>query len=417
MFEQDFINNEERWRSFMAAAQPEKDVPWPWSEDDGKIESLLSLTGVAPDNLTALFRAARQMLVIKIFRPDRLLQSVTIFTDLAFNVDLASQADYDVQAVVTEQVGPTHPVAFASVPGYDASYRVENLCRSMGVNCASVALGSAEGFTLADQAIAEAARTGSWVLLKNVHLAPGWLTQLEKRLHSLSPNQNFRLFLTMETNPVIPVNILRQSRIIMNEPPPGVRANLLDTLRGIPQSLISSGPAEQPRLFFLLAWFHSVVQERLRYLPLGWSKGYEFNDSDFDAALNTINSWITALAKGKANVDPAHIPWIAIRTLIKQAVYGGRVDSDYDQRVVDAFVDRIFTPRAYDPDFKLVEVGNGQPSVSIPEGTQMSHFIEWAHGLPDREPPSWLSLPSTAEGVIAAVEGKSKRCRPILICD
>ncbi|KIR72005.1 dynein heavy chain 1, cytosolic [Cryptococcus deuterogattii CA1014] len=387
----DLIDNEERWRSFMAAAQPEKDVPWPWSEGD------------------ALFRAARQMLVIKLFRPDRLLQSMTVFTDLAFNIDLASQADYDVQAVVTDQVGPTHPVAFASVPGYDASYRVENLCRSMGVNCASVALGSAEGFTLADQAIAEAARTGSWVLLKNVHLAPGWLSQLEKRLHSLSPNQNFRLFLTMETNPVIPVNILRQSRIIMNEPPPGVRANLLDTLRGIPQSLISSGPAEQPRLFFLLAWFHSVVQERLRYLPLGWSKGYEFNDSDFDAALNTINSWITAFAKGKANVDPAHIPWIAIRTLIKQAVYGGRVDSDYDQRVVDAFVDRIFTPRAYDPDFKLVEVANGQPSLYIPEGTQMSHFIEWAHGLPEREPPSWLSLPSTAEGVIAAVEGKKMR--------
>ncbi|OWZ39026.1 dynein heavy chain 1, cytosolic [Cryptococcus neoformans Tu259-1] len=387
VLEQDLINNEGRWRLFMAATQPEKDVPWPWSEGN------------------ALFTAARRMLVIKIFRPDRLLQSMTIFADLAFDIDLAVQADYDVQAVVTEQVGPTHPVVFVSVPGYDASYRVENLCRSMGVNCTSVALGSAEGFTLADQAIAEAARTGSWVLLKNVHLAPGWLAKLEKRLHSLSPNHNFRLFLTMETNPVIPVNILRQSRIIMNEPAPGVRANLLDTLRGIPQSLSSSGPAERPRLFFLLAWFHSVVQERLRYLPLGWSKSYEFNDSDFDAALNTINSWITALAKGKANVDPVQIPWVAIRTLIKQAVYGGRVDSDYDQRVVDAFVDKIFTPRAYDPDFKLVELDEGQPGLSIPEGTQMSHFIEWAHGLPEREPPSWLSLPPTAEGVVAAAEG------------
>lgn len=47
MLEQDLINNDERWRSFMAAAQPEKDVPWPWSEGDGKIESLLSLTDAA----------------------------------------------------------------------------------------------------------------------------------------------------------------------------------------------------------------------------------------------------------------------------------------------------------------------------------------------------------------------------------
>ena len=43
----------------------------------------------------------------------------------------------------------------------------------------------------------------SWVLLKNVHLAPQWLVQLEKKLHSLTPNPNFRLFLTMEINPKV----------------------------------------------------------------------------------------------------------------------------------------------------------------------------------------------------------------------
>ena len=28
-------------------------------------------------------------------------------------------------------------------------------------------------------------------------------------------------------------------------------------------------PNERTRLYFLLAWFHAVVQERLRYCPLG----------------------------------------------------------------------------------------------------------------------------------------------------
>ncbi|OCF56381.1 dynein heavy chain 1, cytosolic [Kwoniella mangroviensis CBS 10435] len=385
VLEQDLEANAEEWKDFSVSATPEKAVPWPWTEANG------------------LFTAARHMTIIKLFRPDRLIQAVSAFADLAFGSDLANQAEYDLQTVVVNEIGPAHPVALASVPGYDASYRIDNLCRAAGTACASVAMGSAEGFTLADQAIANAARTGSWVLLKNVHLAPGWLAQLEKRLHSLSPNRNFRLFLTMETNPVIPVNILRQSRIIMNEPPPGVRANLLDTLKGIPQARITTGPAEKSRLFFLLAWFHAVVQERLRYLPIGWSKGYEFNDSDFDAALNTIDSWLTALAKGKANVDPAQIPWVALCTLIKQAVYGGRVDSDYDQRVVDAFVDRIFTARAYDPDFKLVEYVDG--GLNVPEGTQMSQFIQWAQALPEREPPAWLNLPGTAEGLVAAAEG------------
>jgi dynein heavy chain 1 len=348
----------------------------------------------------------------KLFRPDRLTQAFSEFSNKAFGEDLTEQTGYDIAAMVKGELGPTNPIALTSVPGYDASYRVDNLCRAVGATCTSVAMGSVEGFRLADQAIASAARTGAWVLLKNVHLAPSWLAQLEKRLHSLSPSKSFRLFLTMETNPVIPINILRQSRVIMNEPPPGVRANLLDTLRGLPQNRLTTGPAEKARLFFLLAWFHAVVQERLRYLPLGWSKGYEFNDSDFDAALNTIDLWLNALSKGKANIDPAQIPWVALKTLVKQAVYGGRVDSDFDQRVVDAFVDRIFSPRAYDPDFALVE-----GSLAVPEGTQIGQFITWAQALPEREPPAWLSLPASAESVVAAAEGEPTCVRDETVAD
>lgn len=68
-----------------------------------------------------------------------------------------------------------------------------------------------------------------WVMLKNVHLAPGWLVQLEKKLHSLHPHPQFRLFLTMEITPRLPVNLLRAGRVFVFEPPPGVRANLLRT--------------------------------------------------------------------------------------------------------------------------------------------------------------------------------------------
>ena len=42
-----------------------------------------------------------------------------------------------------------------------------------------------------------------WVLLKNVHLAPQWLVQLEKKLHSITTHSSFRLFLTMEINPKV----------------------------------------------------------------------------------------------------------------------------------------------------------------------------------------------------------------------
>lgn len=308
--------------------------------------------------------------------------------------------------MVSKEIAASSPICLCSVPGFDASYRVDALVASAAVKCTSVALGSQEGFTLADQAIATAARTGDWVLLKNVHLAPAWLSQLEKRLQSLQPNPSFRLFLTMETNPSIPINILRQGRVLMNEPPPGIRANILESLRTITPDRLKSGPAEKTRLYFLLAWFHAVVQERLRYAPLGWSKIYEFNDSDQESALLTIDSWIATAAKGRANVDPAVIPWDAIRSLLRESVYGGKVDTQFDQALLDSFVALLFSPRAYDVNFELVPASGHGAALLMPDATRMDQFIEWTKTLPEQEPPSYLALPPSAERVIATAQGQ-----------
>ncbi|KAM0792972.1 hypothetical protein ACM66B_002727 [Microbotryomycetes sp. NB124-2] len=379
--------HESEWRAFLASSQPEAQVPEVWS------------------GATATSKLLRNMLIVKCLRPDRLLQSVAIFVNGVFGRDLFLEVTYDFAQVVQDEVEAASPICLSSVPGYDASYRVDSLVAQVGAKCASIAMGSHEGYSLADQAIAAAARTGNWVMLKNVHLSAAWLGQLEKRLHSLNPNKAFRLFLTMETNPKIPVNILRQGRVLMNEPPPGIRANILESLRSIPPARLANGPAEKARLYFLLAWFHAVVQERLRYVPLGWSKVYEFNDSDQTAALATIDSWIATAAKGRANVDPAAIPWDAIRCLVRETVYGGKVDNEFDQALLDSFVGYFFSAKAYDANFELVPATENEAALLAPEATRMEHFVEWTARLPEQEPPSYLGLPSSAERVIAATQG------------
>jgi len=65
------------------------------------------------------------------------------------------------------------------------------------------------------------------VLLKNVHLAPQWLGELEKEIYKLQLNTNFRLFLTMEINPKVPTTLLRASHVFVFEPPSGIKAALL----------------------------------------------------------------------------------------------------------------------------------------------------------------------------------------------
>lgn len=61
--------------------------------------------------------------------------------------------------------------------------------------------------------------------------------------------------------------------------------------------LYVQAPNERARLYFLLAWFHAVIQERLRYAPLGWSKKYEFGESDLRSACDTIDTWLDDTAK------------------------------------------------------------------------------------------------------------------------
>ncbi|KAM6498345.1 dynein heavy chain protein 1 [Amanita muscaria] len=387
--QQHFKEHQDQWVPFLSSDAPELCIPRPWEAN------------------TAVLEAIRTVLIIKCFRPDRLLQAITLYVKTVFEADLSVEASYDLNTIVANEISCSTPVALVSVTGYDASYRVEHLIKLTGARSTSVAMGSQEGFTLADQAIAAASRQGTWVLLKNVHLAPSWLGQLEKKLQTLNAHRNFRLFITMEANPSIPVNILRQSRLFMNEPPPGIKANMLDSLRSIPSSRLTQGPAEKIRLYFLLTWFHAVIQERLRYVPLGWTKTYDFNDSDLAAAFGTIDNWLNRVGKGRANIDPANIPWDALRTLIKQSVYGGRIDSDFDQRLLDSFVDALFTPEAYNVYFDLVPNTGGTQVLNAPDGTKLERFMTWVQALPDREPPAWLSLPPTAERVIAIAQGNA----------
>lgn len=249
------------WEPFFTEEIAERFVPSVWEEGTGAND-----------------RALRSLLLVKLFRMDRFVPTAEKYVATVFGPDIF-EITSDLKDVVA-QVGATSPIALASSPGFDASYKVENLVEQLQTTCANIAMGSNEGLESADKAISNAAATGNWVLVKNVHLAPSWLQSLEKRLESLKPHSNFRLFLSMESSPKIPVNLIRASRVLMYEQPAGVRANMKDSLSTL-SLRASKPPVEKARIYLLLCFLHAVVQERLRYAPsLGWKSFWEFNDSD-----------------------------------------------------------------------------------------------------------------------------------------
>ncbi|XP_034530779.1 cytoplasmic dynein 1 heavy chain 1 [Notolabrus celidotus] len=391
----DLVSNveaDEQFFMWIESNTPELAVPYLWSEEKQS---------------TSIGQAVHQLLLIQAFRPDRVLAMSHIFVSKVLGESFMNiiEQPLDLANIVDMEVKPSTPVLMCSVPGYDASGLVRDLAAEQNKQITSISIGSAEGFNKADRDINTAVKSGRWVMLENVHLAPGWLMQLEKKLHSMQPHASFRLFLTMEINPKVPVNLLRAGRIFVFEPPPGVKANMLRTFSSIPVARMCKAPNERARLYFLLAWFHAVIQERLRYAPLGWSKKYEFGESDLRSACDTVDTWLDDTAKGRQNIAPDKIPWAALKTLMALSIYGGRIDNEFDQRLLNTFLDRIFTKRSFDSEFKLALKVDGHKDIKMPDGIRREEFMHWVEMLPDTQTPSWLGLPSNAEKVLLTTQG------------
>ena len=134
--------------------------------------------------------------------------------------------------VVESEVKASSPVLLCSAPGYDVSGRVMGLADAGEKVLDSLAMGSAEGFLSAEKFIAGAAKAGTWVMLKNIHLCPrDWLVGLEKKLFGMSYHENFRLFLTCEmreevAGDVLPLTLVRMSDVFVCEAPNGLKANV-----------------------------------------------------------------------------------------------------------------------------------------------------------------------------------------------
>ncbi|KAK9349302.1 dynein heavy chain, N-terminal region 1-domain-containing protein [Lipomyces starkeyi] len=355
--------------------------------------SLNAFLSEPESNSNNIDRQLCRILLMKLVRSDQYVQTVHAFVCEAFGDRFFAEITEDISHVVMNEVTAATPIAICSIPGYDASYRIENLVKTHGVKCVSVAMGSEESIVAADRAIAEGAQRGYWVLLKNVHLAPGWLDLLEKHIRMLRVEPEFRLFLSLETTAYVPTNLLRTSRIMMFEPPPGIRANMKDMLGSIDKNEIARDPVERARMYFVFGWFHAVVLERLRYGSVGWKKSYDFNDSDFDFGRYIIDTWLAMAASGRSNVAPECIPWEAIKSLLADTVYGAKADDETDLANLRDLVEHVFTPKVFEWDY---DIAPGPPKLLVPEGSKVDSFFEWIEALPEEEPATWLGLPEGA---------------------
>ena len=382
------------------------------------------------------------MILIKILRPDRLTMSCTLWINSVFSnsngdgdggggggggdavkdtlktnstINLTSSGlEFNLKDIIEQESSCHSPIMLCSRNGFDASSKIDQIAKDKKdgtFKYQSLAMGSEEGYQLAEKYITSASKKGTWVLLRNVHLCPSYMIQLEKKLHSLKSNSNFRLFLTAEINNNIPTSLLRISQTFVYEPPAGIKASLSRSMSTITDERMNAAPAERSRLYFLLTWFHATVIERLQYVPVGWSKSYEFSETDLNCAFSSFDGWIDSISKGRSHIDPNEIPWDALHAMLGQSLYGGRIDNEFDQRLLNSFITKFFCANSFSSTFELAK------NLIGPEGTKKINFIKWIDRLPNKNSPSWLGLPETAEDMLLANVGMNTLRKFVMMQD
>jgi len=167
----------------------------------------------------------------------------------------------------------------------------------------------------------EMASIGGWLLLQHVHLSISWLEGLIDLISNTKEiHPNFRLFLTLEPHLRCPSALIQRCIKVTMEAPIGIflfiltstlllfkfhfnltyiiqfgitilglKANIRRTFNGWSPEIFNRGPWIRSQGYFLLSWFHAIIQERRRYIPQGWNSFHDFSEADLRSVADQID--------------------------------------------------------------------------------------------------------------------------------
>ncbi|XP_029708760.2 dynein axonemal heavy chain 7 [Aedes albopictus] len=373
-FKEHVVGNLRRWKALFDDDTPEcAELPEPWKS-----------------NLTSF----QKLLILRCFRSDKLVPGIELYVEGILTRKYVEPPPFDLSASYDES-NCCVPLIFVLTPGADPTATLLRFADTQGIGSNrlfSLSLGQGQG-PIATKMIDEGTKFGNWVLLQNCHLAQSWMPTLERICESFQPDTthpDFRLWLTSYPTEHFPVVVLQNGIKITNEPPKGLRMNIVRSYMSDPISNVEwfeacKQSANFKKLLFSLCFFHGIVQERRHFGPIGWNIPYEFNETDLSISLTQLRMFLD---------EYEEVQYIALRYLTGECNYGGRVTDDWDRRCLNTILAKFYSEKVLEVEGYVLDE---QGLYKIPELKEHEEFMAYIKDLPVIAKPGVFGLHENAD--------------------